>query len=269
MMEHVILEFRNLSLGYQRETVVRDVSLKLRTGQTLGIVGESGSGKSTLLKSVLYPETFGIHILGGEVWYGQRRMEELSVRDKKALAGKEIGMIFQNPEAAFNPLRPLKKQFRESLASHGLWSRHSLKEIEEVFRKLNLPDCERIMESCPYEMSGGMNQRIGIALQLLLRPKLLLADEPTSALDVTAQLQVMEELARLKEYTGLSMVIVTHNMGAAARLCDQVAVMQDGRIVEYGKTEEVLLNPRHSYTKSLLKAVPVLRRRGDLEGDCI
>ncbi len=197
---------------------------------------------------------------------GQRRTGRTSnIRNDRNKNGKEAGngnagrtgMIFQNPGASFNPIRTYRKQFQETLKSNGMFrGKESWQEVLQMFDSLGLADGERILDSCPYEMSGGMNQRIAIALTMLLRPRLILADEPTSALDVTLQEQVLNELLRARELCGTAILLVTHNLGVAAKMADRIAVMREGRFVECRSAKEVLHSPEDAYTKELLAAVP-------------
>ncbi|HHV08785.1 MAG TPA: ABC transporter ATP-binding protein [Clostridiales bacterium] len=256
-MNDIVLSIKNLTAGYGGKAVVSQASFGLDRGEIIVVVGESGSGKSTLLKAILPLEDYGVAMSGGEIIFKNKPLSGMTAAEKNRLNGRQIGMVFQDPKASFNPVRTFRKQFIEALKSHGRYERELFEEqVLELFRKLKLLDGERILDSCPYEMSGGMNQRIAIALAILLEPVLLLADEPTSALDVTAQEQVMEELLRIREYYHTSMIIVTHNIGVAARLADKVGVMHRGKIVEFGAAGEVLEHPRNSYTKRLLDAVP-------------
>jgi len=259
MLQSPILEIQNLSLSYDHTCIGNDISFALNTGEVLGIAGESGCGKSTLLKAIIDPAGYGVQISEGTIKYKGKEMADLSVKARCRMRGAEIGMVLQNPFAAFNPIRSYQKQFKETLKSHNQWrGKASVAEILELFKQLGLSGGKRILSSCPYEMSGGMNQRISIALSILLQPSLLLADEPTSALDATLQFQVVEQLRRLREISDISMILVSHNLFVIAEICDKTAIMHEGQIVEYGNTQEILLNPSHSYTRSLLKAVPKL-----------
>lgn len=268
-MDDALLKIEDLSLSYGGGLVAADVTFDVHTGETLAVVGESGCGKTSLLKAVLGLDGLGVAVESGRVMFDGRPLSEMPEKARRALLGGEIGMIFQNPGAAFNPIRSYKKQFAELLKSHGRFQgESSYAEIRECFEKLGLPEGERILDSCPYEMSGGMNQRVAIAAAMLLRPKLLLMDEPTSALDVTTQKTVLDELSRLKELTGTTMLFVTHNLGAAARIAERTAVMYAGRLVEYGGTQAVLKTPCHPYTRCLIDAIPKLDGRlpSGLEG---
>lgn len=256
-MENELLSLEHLSLSYGRRRVVADVSFAVTAGETLAVVGESGCGKTSLLKAILGISELEVGITGGRILYQGRDLARLPVRERRRILGKELCMIFQDPGYAFNPIRSYGVQFTEMLKSHDRFAgESSYREILDCFESLMLPDGERILKSCPYEMSGGMNQRIAIASALLMRPKLLLLDEPTSALDVTTQKIVLEELLRLKSLTGMALVLVTHSLGVAGMIADRVGVMYAGRLVEYGGKENVLSAPAHPYTRSLIHAMP-------------
>lgn len=259
MSKEIILEVENLKLNYGSLCVAKNISLFLKKGQVLGIAGESGSGKSTLLKAIMDPFAYGVTVSAGCIRYKGEDTSRWTQTERRIIKGSEIGMVLQNPNTTFNPIRPYKKQFKETLKSHNMWNgKASITRINALFNKLGLGDGRCILSSCPYEMSGGMNQRISIALSMLLNPTLLLADEPTSALDVTSQLQVIEELWRLRKMSELSMILVSHNLSIIAEICDVVAIMHQGEIVEQGNVRDVLLAPKHWYTKKLLKAIPTI-----------
>ena len=263
-----LLNLDKLCLSYEkaergRADVVSQASLSLDRGETLCIAGESGCGKSTLLKAILGLPSLGVVVTGGRIDFEGRDLTTMPLRERRRLLGGEIGLIPQDPAASFNPIRTYEKQFAETLASHGLSvSRDAL--LERLGR-LRLQDGEKLLRACPYEMSGGMKQRLAIALSTLLRPKLLLCDEPTSALDVVAQKAVVEELLRLREECGAAMLIVTHNLALAAMMADRTGIMCAGRIVEYGDTRRVLTAPDHPYTRRLIAAIPHFQR-GPHEG---
>lgn len=255
-MNNIILSINNLSVSYSgNHDVVSNVSFELKQGEIIGIVGESGSGKSTLLKAIL-PIENGVFLSEGEIVFRKKEFSSMTAKEKTKLRGEEIGIVFQNPKASFNPIRTYRKQFIETLKSHGRYEKEKFdKQVDEVFEKLNLMEGKRILDSCPFEMSGGMNQRIAIALSVLLKPSILLADEPTSALDVISQEQVMDELLRMREHYQTSIIIVTHNIALLEKIADKVGVMFQGSIVEFGKINEVLQRPKNLYTKKLLSAV--------------
>ncbi|MCI8274012.1 MAG: ABC transporter ATP-binding protein [Lachnospiraceae bacterium] len=258
MKDDKILELDHLSLSYG-EPAIRDVCLEVKRGEILALAGESGSGKTTLLQSILGLPGTGIRLTGGQMYYDGRELSRMGRRERRRLWGREMTMIFQDSGAAFNPIRSYRKQFAELLKSHGSFrGPDSFGEIGECLESLGLAGGERILDSCPYEMSGGMNQRIAIAAALLLKPRLLLADEPTSALDVLSRKAVLEGLLQMQRRTGTAMLLVTHDLGVAARLAGRIGIMCRGELVECGEAGQVLKRPEHPYTRSLIAAVPAV-----------
>lgn len=257
-MNREILNLKNLSVSYGDINILKDIDLSLKKGEILGIVGESGSGKSTLIKSIMgiLDENASID---GEINFEGKDLASLSLKDYRKIKGKEISMIFQNPTEYFNPTRKISKQFIETIRSHNDISKQEIqKKSINTFKFLGLQDGKKIWNSYPFELSGGMNQRVAIALSIMLEPKILLADEPTSALDVTVQVQVVKELLKLRQKLNTSIILVTHNIGVASYMAHNIGVMYGGRIIEYGESEELINNPKHPYTKMLINSVPVI-----------
>lgn len=257
-MNREILNLKNLSVSYGDINILKDIDLSLKKGEILGIVGESGSGKSTLIKSIMgiLDENASID---GEINFEGKDLASLSLKDYRKIKGKEISMIFQNPTEYFNPTRKISKQFIETIRNHNDISKQEIqKKSINTFKFLGLQDGKKIWNSYPFELSGGMNQRVAIALSIMLEPKILLADEPTSALDVTVQAQVVKELLKLRQKLNTSIILVTHNIGVASYMSDNIGVMYGGRIIEYGESEELINNPKHPYTKILINSVPVI-----------
>ena len=257
-MNREILNLKNLSVSYGDINILKDIDLSLKKGEILGIVGESGRGKSTLIKSIMgiLDENASID---GEINFEGKDLASLSLKDYRKIKGKEISMIFQNPTEYFNPTRKISKQFIETIRSHNDISKQEIqKKSINTFKFLGLQDGKKIWNSYPFELSGGMNQRVAIALSIMLEPKILLADEPTSALDVTVQAQVVKELLKLRQKLNTSIILVTHNIGVASYMSDNIGVMYGGRIIEYGESEELINNPKHPYTKMLINSVPVI-----------
>lgn len=257
-MNREILNLKNLSVSYGDINILKDIDLSLKKGEILGIVGESGSGKSTLIKSIMgiLDENASID---GEINFEGKDLASLSLKDYRKIKGKEISMIFQNPTEYFNPTRKISKQFIETIRSHNDISKQEIqKKSINTFKFLGLQDGKKIWNSYPFELSSGMNQRVAIALSIMLEPKILLADEPTSALDVTVQAQVVKELLKLRQKLNTSIILVTHNIGVASYMSDNIGVMYGGRIIEYGESEELINNPKHPYTKMLINSVPVI-----------
>lgn len=253
-----MLEIKDLTIQYgDKLPVVENFSLSLKKGEIITIVGESGSGKSTVLSSILGLLPNGGKIISGDIIYNGESMLSKSLNQWRELRGTEITMISQDSGGTLNPIRKIGKQFVEYIQTH---SKMSAKEAEEkakdMFSKVNLPDPEIIMKSYPHQLSGGMKQRVGIAMALTFRPKIILADEPTSALDVITQAQIVKEIMDLRKKFDTSIIMVTHNLGVAAYISDKIIVMQNGKIVDAGNKNEVIENPKSEYTKKLLEAVP-------------
>ena len=253
-----MLEIKDLTIQYgDKAPVVENFSLSLKKGEIITIVGESGSGKSTVLSSILGLLPNGGKIISGDIIYNGESMLSKSLNQWRELRGTEITMISQDSGGTLNPIRKIGKQFVEYIQTH---SKMSAKEAEEkakdMFSKVNLPDSEIIMKSYPHQLSGGMKQRVGIAMALTFHPKIILGDEPTSALDVITQAQIVKEIMDLRKKFDTSIIMVTHNLGVAAYISDKIIVMQNGKIVDAGNKNEVIENPKSDYTKKLLAAVP-------------
>ena len=253
-----MLEIKDLTIQYgDKDPVVENFSLSLKKGEIITIVGESGSGKSTVLSSILGLLPNGGKIISGDIIYNGESMLSKSLNQWRELRGTEITMISQDSGGTLNPIRKIGKQFVEYIQTH---SKMSAKEAEEkakdMFSKVNLPDPEIIMKSYPHQLSGGMKQRVGIAMALTFHPKIILGDEPTSALDVITQAQIVKEIMDLRKKFDTSIIMVTHNLGVAAYISDKIIVMQNGKIVDAGNKNEVIQNPKSEYTKKLLEAVP-------------
>ena len=253
-----MLEIKDLTIQYgDKLPVVENFSLSLKKGEIITIVGESGSGKSTVLSSILGLLPNGGKIISGDIIYNGESMLNKSLNQWRELRGTEITMISQDSGGTLNPIRKIGKQFVEYIQTH---SKMSTKEAEEkakdMFSKVNLPDPEIIMKSYPHQLSGGMKQRVGIAMALTFHPKIILGDEPTSALDVITQAQIVKEIMDLRKKFDTSIIMVTHNLGVAAYISDKIIVMQNGKIVDAGNKNAVIENPKSDYTKKLLAAVP-------------
>ena len=252
-----LLRIDHLTAGYGGDAVIEDISIRLHTGEVLGIVGESGSGKSTLLKAIAQIRGLSTEIRSGSVSFDTKNLAVLSEGERRRLRGEEIAMVFQYAGASLNPARRIGTQLVETMRAHTDLSREEIyARATEVFGGMGFTEPRRILSAYPFELSGGMAQRAAIALAVILRPQLLLADEPTSALDATIQLQVLDELRALKERTGTAILLITHNIGVVRHIADRVAVMCKGKIVEQGSVTDVLGNPQHPYTCELLAAVP-------------
>lgn len=236
---------------------VRGVSFELHKGETLAIVGESGSGKSVTTKAIMGILPENATIRGGCIRYLDQDLTKLSSNEYHAIRGKEIGLIFQDPLSALNPIMRIGKQITEALRiQQGLSKNEAKAEAIRLMHAVQIPEPEIRYNQYPFQFSGGMRQRIVIAIALAGNPKILICDEPTTALDVTVQANVLELIARIKTETGLSVIFITHDLGVVAQMADRICVMYAGKIVEYGTSEEIFYNPAHPYTWALLSAIP-------------
>ena len=256
---YMLLSIKNLAVTYGNNPnpTIAGVNLDLAEGEIVSIVGESGSGKTTVIRALLgvLPNTG--RVSEGSITFDGQDLLGLSTKDWLDLRGNHIAMIFQDSGNMMNPIQTIGKQFVEFIQLHSTMSKQEAEaKAIEMLALTNLPHPEAIMKSYPFELSGGMRQRVGIAMAITFSPKLLLGDEPTSALDVTTQAQIVEELLRINRDNKTSMIIVTHNIGVAAHMSDKIVVMKQGAVVEYGTAEEVIRNPQAEYTKQLLNAVP-------------
>ncbi len=259
-----LLEVRDLTVVFQRRgeepfTAVDKVSFEVEPGQTVGLVGESGCGKSVTSLAIM-----GLLPSRGAKVTGSVRLEgtellELSDRQMRDKRGKDLGMVFQDPLSSLNPVIPIGLQVSEVLERHrGMQRKRAMREAEELLRRVGIPDPRRRLDEYPHQLSGGMRQRALIAIALACAPRLLIADEPTTALDVTIQAQILALLAELVRETGTALVMITHDLGVVAGLCDEVNVLYGGRIVERGDRHPLFAEPRHPYTYGLLSSIPRL-----------
>ena len=259
-----LLEIRDLRVQFGTgDTAVRAVdgiSYDVEPGETVALVGESGCGKSVSVLSItrLIP-TPPARIVGGEVLFDGQDLLQLSLSDLQRVRGMDIAYVFQEPMSALNPVLSIGRQMRESLELHmGLSKHDALGRAAELMRLVGISDVERVLKGYPHQLSGGMSQRVMIAMALTCEPKLLIADEPTTAVDVTIQAQILELVQRLSEERGLAVILVTHNMGLVARHASRVNVMYAGKIVEQSSAYDIYAAPRHPYTLGLLGSVPRL-----------
>jgi oligopeptide/dipeptide ABC transporter ATP-binding protein len=238
---------------------VDGVSLALNEGETLGIVGESGSGKTVTSLSILRLLPAAARIVGGEIWFAGENLLAKSEREMQRVRGSQITMILQDPLMSLNPLFTIGNQIGEPLRIHrGMRGRSLAERIKELLRGVRIPSPEVRMGEYPHQMSGGMRQRIVGAIAISCEPRLLIADEPTTSLDVTIQAQYLNLLKDIQQRNGLAMIFITHNIGIVARMCDQVAVMYAGRLVERAPVRTIFNQPAHPYTEALLNAMPKL-----------
>lgn len=270
-----MLQIKNLTVGFKKDDgwikAVNDIDIAVKPGQIIGIVGESGCGKSTALFSVMGLIANPGQMLEGEIWFEGTNIANNRKNDWTKLRGKEIAMIFQDSMSALNPAYSVGEQIREMLKIHGtvrngkkglLNSRHYRKlekeKVISLMKEVRIPEPEERYHDYPHQFSGGMQQRIIVAMAIANNPKLLLADEPTTALDVTIQAQILEVLKEINRKHGTSIITVTHDLSVASEFCDAIIVMYAGRIVESGPTKDVIGNPKHPYTKGLLNSIPVI-----------
>lgn len=255
-------EFR---IGGRWYPAVRDLSLSLMRNETLAVVGESGSGKSVTALSILrlLPKA-GARIDAGEVLFDGRDLSKLSEREMSDIRGNSIAMIFQEPMTCLNPTMTIGEQIAEAIIIHRGGRRGEvMSEALRLLKEVNIPSPESRLHDYPHQFSGGMRQRVMIAMALACRPEILLADEPTTALDVTIQAQVLIQLAALKQAYGMSVLFITHNLGVVAQVADRVAVMYAGEVVELASVEALFANPMHPYTAALLRAMPRADRNNE------
>ncbi len=258
-----ILTVENLGVSIRTEDgllrVIDDVSMTLATNEVLCVVGESGSGKSVTMLSVMRLLDDRVTEYDGQVMFEDEDLLRLSQRDMQRVRGIGIAMIFQDPMTALNPVYRIGWQIVEQIQAHGRVSdKQANRQVLELLQAVGISDPERRVHEYPHELSGGMRQRVMIALALSCRPRILIADEPTTALDVTIQAQILQLIAELKDETGMSIVLVTHNMGVVAEFADRVQVMYGGRIVEEGSAVDIFDDPQHPYTWGLLASIPRL-----------
>lgn len=260
-----MLEVGNLTVEYGKRAVLQDFSLEIAQREVLAIVGESGSGKTTVIRSIMGLLPTEGKIVSGEILFEGENLVNYSEKQWRGIRGTKISKIFQDSGGMMNPIRKIGKQFIEYLQTHSQLSKEeSFQKAVELLQATNLKEPEKVMKSYPFELSGGMKQRVGIAMAMSFQPKLLLADEPTSALDVTTQKQIVLQLLELQDKHDTGMILVTHDLGLAAHMAHRIIVMQEGKIVDQGSVDEVIRTPKHQYTQELLAAAPDLE-----EGDYV
>lgn len=262
-----ILKIKDLHTGFRIKDTFFDavdgVSLTLRKNEILAIVGESGCGKSTLATSIIGLHDHNKTRVLGEIMYQGKNLATLSEDQFNEVRGEEIGMIFQDPLSALNPLMRIGEQIEEGLIYHTTFSKE--KRIERVLELLNqvgIPNPARVARQFPHQLSGGMRQRVIIAIAISCKPKIIIADEPTTALDVTIQAQILDLLKDLQDETGAGIILITHDLGVVAEVADRVAVMYAGQIIETAEVNELFTAPKHPYTRSLFNSIPQLNSNG-------
>lgn len=263
--EDILLCVEDLNIQYETSEftakAVNGISFELRKGETLGLVGETGAGKTTTALSIigLLPKETA-RIIGGRIWYRGKNLLEYTEEQMREIKGGEIGMIYQDPMTSLNPVMTVGEQVSESLKYHSSLNKNEIeKRTNEIFELVGLPSKRK--NDYPHQFSGGMKQRIVIAMALACNPNLLIADEPTTALDVTIQAQVLKMMNDIKEKLGSGVIFITHDLGIIVRMCQKVAVLYAGEIVECGTTKEIFTCPTHPYTKGLFGSIPNLKQK--------
>ena len=270
-MENIVLQAEHLCTSFFTRNgevkAVNDVSISVPRGKVVGIVGESGCGKSMTARSIIRLLKYPGKIVSGSVTLAGKELTALSEHEMSTVRGEEIGMIFQEPMTSLNPVMKVGRQVQEALLLHRkLTRREARAEVLRMFKKVGISEPERRYDCYPHELSGGLRQRVMIAMAMICRPKLIIADEPTTALDVTVEAQILQLMMQLKNETGSGIMLISHNLGVIAQMCDYVYVMYAGRVVEQAETFELFSHPAHPYTVGLMSSVASLDRdRGQLD----
>ena len=266
-MSNELLRLENLSVDYRISagylSAVNNVSFAINKGEIFALVGESGCGKSTVAHTIMRLSIDHNEILSGKIMFEDRDLLSISEAEMEKVRGKQIGMIFQNPLDSLNPVYRSGTQVAEALMIDGMSRKDAMARTIELYREVHIPFPEQRVRAYPHELSGGMRQRVMIAMMLARNPKLLIADEPTTALDVTVQAQIMTLLNELKREFNTAIIMITHDLGVVAGICDKVLVMYAGRTMEYGNARDVFYQPVHPYSIGLLNAVPRLDAEGE------
>jgi len=263
-MAEKLLEIKNLTTEFKQDkgtvTAVHNVSFDINKGEILGLVGESGCGKSVTSLSImrLLIDTPG-KITGGEVILDGKNINDVPEREMRQIRGKKMAMIFQEPMTSLNPCMRIDKQIMEAILLHNnITKKEAYERAFQVLKSVGIPDPKNTLQSFPHQLSGGMSQRVMIAMAMSCEPELLIADEPTTALDVTIQAQILELMVKIKNENNMGILMITHDLGVVARMCSRVVVMYAGRVMEEASVEELFANPLHPYTKGLVASVPKL-----------
>ena len=263
MAEEYLVDIKNERLSFFTPAgevkALNDVSIHLKEGEVLGIVGESGSGKSVTAYSLMGLTAHPGKLIGGTLQFNGHEIEEMGEKEMRKIRGKEISIIFQDPMTSLNPVYTIGNQITEVIRLHtDKDKKQAYARAKELLELVGINEPEKRLKQYPHELSGGMRQRVMIAMALACQPKLLIADEPTTALDVTIQAQILELMMELKDKLGMAIIMITHDLGVVASMCDRIAVMYAGRIVEYGTTDDIFYRPHHMYTKGLIRSIPRL-----------
>ncbi|MFQ8998699.1 ABC transporter ATP-binding protein [Allofournierella massiliensis] len=265
-MSDLLLDIKNERLSFFTPAgevkALNNVSFSMKQGEVLGIVGESGSGKSVTAYSLMGLTAYPGKLIGGELRFNGHEVEKMTEKDFRKMRGEEISIIFQDPMTSLNPVYTIGNQIVEMVRLHtNKNKKEAYARAKELLELVGINEPERRLKQYPHELSGGMRQRVMIAIALACEPKLLIADEPTTALDVTIQAQILELMMELRKKLGMSIIMITHDLGVVASMCEKIAVMYAGKIVEYGTTDEIFYNPKHEYTKGLINSIPKLNQK--------
>ena len=264
-MSEKILEIKDERLSFFTPAgevkALNGVSFSMNQGDVLGIVGESGSGKSVTAYSIMGLTAYPGRLVGGTVWFNGHQIDKMTEKEFRKIRGNEVSIIFQDPMTSLNPVFRIGAQIDEVIALHegeGKTKEDIKKRTIEMLEMVGIANSEGVYAMYPHELSGGMRQRVMIAMALACNPKIIIADEPTTALDVTIQAQILELMNDLRHKLGMSIIMITHDLGVVAQMCEKIAVMYAGHIVEYGTTDEIFYQPGHEYTKGLINSIPKL-----------
>lgn len=262
-MSEKLLEIKDERLSFFTPAgevkALNGVSFSMEEGEVLGIVGESGSGKSVTAYSVMGLTAYPGKLIGGTINFNGHQIEKMSEKEMRKIRGNEVSIIFQDPMTSLNPVYTIGNQITEVICLHtGKSKKEAHDRAKELLELVGINEPAKRLKQYPHELSGGMRQRVMIAIALACEPKLLIADEPTTALDVTIQAQILELMQELRQKLGMSIIMITHDLGVVASMCERIAVMYAGHIVEYGTADEIFYEPKHEYTKGLIKSIPKL-----------
>lgn len=262
-MSEKLLEIKDEKLSFFTPAgevkALNGVSFSMNEGEVLGIVGESGSGKSVTAYSIMGLTAYPGKLIGGTIYFNGHQIEKMSEKEMRKIRGNEVSIIFQDPMTSLNPVYTIGNQITEVIRLHtGKSKKEAYDRAKELLELVGINEPTKRLKQYPHELSGGMRQRVMIAIALACEPKLLIADEPTTALDVTIQAQILELMQGLRQKLGMSIIMITHDLGVVASMCERIAVMYAGHIVEYGTADEIFYEPKHEYTKGLINSIPKL-----------
>lgn len=262
-MSEKLLEIKDEKLSFFTPAgevkALNGVSFSMNEGEVLGIVGESGSGKSVTAYSIMGLTAYPGKLIGGTIYFNGHQIEKMSEKEMRKIRGNEVSIIFQDPMTSLNPVYTIGNQITEVICLHtGKSKKEAHDRAKELLELVGINEPTKRLKQYPHELSGGMRQRVMIAIALACEPKLLIADEPTTALDVTIQAQILELMQELRKKLGMSIIMITHDLGVVASMCERIAVMYAGHIVEYGTADEIFYEPKHEYTKGLIRSIPKL-----------